>query len=64
MNATSSGREAKDSDDTISPVAVGKRNAGIDVPRANIVDGVAVMVESPVYMAVNQMARVEAPGSA
>ncbi len=55
MNATSNGRELQESDDTISPVAVASRNAGIVVPNGNIVDGVAVMVERPVY-AVNPAA--------
>ena len=49
MNATSSGRDANDSEETISPVVDGRRKTGIVVPSASIVEGVAVMVERPVY---------------
>ena len=58
MNATSNGREAYESDDTSSPVIDGRRNAGSCVPNGSIVDGVAVMVERPVY-AVNCVAGLE-----
>src|SRR5262245_17754470 len=45
MNATSSGRDAYASDDTLSPPADGSVNAGSLVPSGNIVEGVAVIAE-------------------
>ena len=49
MNATSSGRDAYDSEDSMLPATESSRNSGMAVPSGNIVEGVAVMVERPVY---------------